>query len=227
MRNKSIIAVSTLAMLVAGVANARVYIIDGNSYVPTASTENVTVGSWGTQTAQSANQYSGAILISGSGTYYFGIDSAYNDMLYFFNSSSGYYSGPNDGLRFNTTLMSQTSYNYLLNGFATAPIDPSLGVNDVTMHLGNLPSYSVTHTYDLVVNLGETSPTTLYFGVGDSYYGDNSGSLYLQITQLQAVPEPATSTIFLGAIAIFFVARKLIHRPIKSRGCVKTPVQHE
>jgi len=185
MKNKSITIISMLALLGAGVANAQVYVINGNSYVPEALTENVAVGSWGPQTAQSTNQYSGFILISGAGYYYFGTGDIYSDIFYAFHfSDSSYYL--DYGLLLNTNQMSQASYNSL-GGFAIAPIDPSLNLNEVTPALANVPAYTTTHSYNVVVDVGVSNPTTLYFGVGDSYWGDNSGSFNLQITQLQAV----------------------------------------
>ena len=56
------------------------------------------------------------------------------------------------------------------------------------------PAYNPTDTYTFIVDINVSDPSKLYFGVGDSFYPDDTGSLTLHLTQLQelsSVPEPS------------------------------------
>lgn len=64
-----------------------------------------------------------------------------------------------------------------------------------------VPVYSSDHIYNFVVDLETEAPSNLHFGVSDGKFYDNDGAYTIEISQLQAVPEPAT-IILLGSCLI-------------------------
>jgi hypothetical protein len=72
---------------------------------------------------------------------------------------------------------------------------------------GIYPAYTTSHTYTFITDIPGSTPSKLYFGVGDSYYPDNTGSLDVHITQLEEAQVPdATSTLVLLLMPLgFFV----------------------
>jgi hypothetical protein len=152
-------------------ASAQPYIINGNTYEPTNPTEILNVPPTGPTTAESTSQYSGYILMTVSGYWNpFGAEAnpelGCYDCFYFFGNASG-----------------STNYNVAPDlYFGSAP-----GTTAVVPYDGNIPAYDTSHIYTFIANTMVSSLSTLYFGVGDSYYPDNTGSLNVQITQLQPV----------------------------------------
>jgi hypothetical protein len=171
--NKMHLFAAVVSLAFAGAANAQV-------------TENVTVGSWGPQTAQSTYQYSGYVLMTVSGTWNpFGLEVNPNitafDCFYYFGNDPG---SPNYNMELS---LSDSTY------FGTAPITTATATG-IMPYDGNFPAYTTSHTYTFIVDTQVSTPSTLYFGVDDSYYPDNTGSLNVQITQLQSAPATNTPT---------------------------------
>ena len=49
----------------------------------------------------------------------------------------------------------------------------------------------------------------VYFGIGDSYYGDNSGGVSLHLVNVNPVPEPETYAMMLAGLGLLgFIARR-------------------
>lgn len=162
-------AMSSLAFAIN--TKAQTNIINGVPYAPTNPTETIVVAPTGPTTAESANQYSGYVLMTVSG-YWNPFGTEINpelgcfDCFYFFGNAPG-----------------STNYNVAADlYFGTAP-----GTTAVVPYDGNIPAYNTSHTYTFVANTLASDPSILYLGVGDSYYPDNTGSLNVQITQLQPV----------------------------------------
>lgn len=162
------VAAACLAM--ANVANGQSYVINGTIYMATNPIESVKVGPGGLQTAESSYQYSGYVLVSGSGSWIYAADgNARNDLLYYFNNNDS-------GIP-----------HLLPMFFGTAPIN-SVNATAIQPYDGNYPDYNPSHAYTFIVNIQVSTPSNLFFGVGDSYYPDNRGSLNVEITQLQPAP---------------------------------------
>ncbi len=80
------------------------------------------------------------------------------------------------------------------------------GVGPVTS--GTIPAYSSTNTYDFVINVPNSTATTLTFGVNDNQFGDNGGQYNLEVIQLAAVPEPSTWAMLLGGAGLIVFGRR-------------------
>jgi hypothetical protein len=171
--------VAVAGLTFAVVANAQTNIIDGITYVPVTPTETITVPPTGPTTAESKYQYSGYILMTVSG-YWNPFGTEINpelgcyDCFYFFGNAPG-----------------STNYNLAPDlYFGTSP-----GATAVVPYDGNISPYTTSHSYTFIANTLASFPSYLYFGVGDSYYPDNTGSLTAQITQLQPVPSAPAFTL--------------------------------
>lgn len=162
-------------------------VINGDTYETTSPTEEVTVGPWGPQTAHSTHLYSGYVLLTGSGYYNpFGYPGRSIDCFYYFTPTTHSYA---NGLWFGTTTAT----------YSVVPYDR------------NIPPYEPTHVYTFIVDTGTFTPSSLYFGVGDSYYSDNTGSLDVQITQLAIVPEPSPA-LCAGVLCLLTLGARLARR---------------
>ncbi len=117
--------------------------------------------------------YQGQVRIRASGTG-FSLGSRLNDAFYLLNPVA-------------------TDGGYYQLGFDTQPLtgfQPGRAIYNFVE--GGRPAFSADNIYTFVLNTGAAAPTRLYFGVTDGIYSDNGGSFNLEITQLGAVPEPAT-----------------------------------
>lgn len=87
--------------------------------------------------------------------------------------------------------------NYQL-AFGTSPLMGSTTANAASNFIvGAVPAYNASHVYSFILNTGlaQSAAGTLYFGVTDGVYSDNTGAFTINISQ--AVPEPATWAMML------------------------------
>lgn len=136
---------------------------------------------------QSVGQYSGIITVTVSGTGQ-SLGSRVNDAFYLVDTQTH-----------------DASYYQLTFGLnPLVPLNPSQ--NAVNYIVGGLPAYSPTNTYTFQLDTGTDTLSTLYFGVGDGIFSDNSG--FFTVT-IGAVPEPATwAMLILGFLGTGFALRR-------------------
>jgi hypothetical protein len=157
--------------------------------VAQASGESVTANFADSNGAVTADQYSGLVLITvtGSGTSLFG---DLNDAFYL-------YTGPFSNAPHNDT--ANGYYQLEITKGSTVALNPA---DDAVNHIvydvdaqtatttPYLPAFRSDHTYSFIVDtnsIAGASLSTLRFGVDDGIYADNSGAYDIQVT---AVPTP-------------------------------------
>jgi len=185
------------------------YIIGGLDYSPSGTTETINAPFTASGGTFTANQYSGDVLltVSGSGEAF---GTQLNDAFYrniggtpvFAGTSgiqdAGYYTlitALGSG-HFNTT---DSAFKYLAYNVLTGDT-----VTSGSATASDIP-YEANDTYEVILNLGLESPSAparLDIGVADGSYGDNTGSFSVQITQLTGVPvttpDGGSTALFLG-----------------------------
>jgi hypothetical protein len=72
-----------------------------------------------------------------------------------------------------------------------------------------VPAYEADNTYSFIIDTGAASLTNLHFGVGDGNFSDNSGAYQIAVTQLEAIPEPASVLLLgIGTVMAGYTKRK-------------------
>ena len=161
-----------LMKIVAGIAAAFLSVVMA---APASAQETITSVFTKADGGVTAQTYFGQVQVRVSGTG-FSLGPQINDAFYF--TPSGSFDG---------------SYYQLTFGTSTLlPNNPSR--NAVNFITGGRPTFQSSGIYNFVLNTGltQSGATNLHFGVGDGNFGDNGGSYQITVSQLGAVPEPAT-----------------------------------
>ena len=194
-----ITVLSILGLLSLGAAaSAAPIVVGGVSYTPVDVGEALTASFLKPDGGVTAGAYRGLVQISITGTAQ--SDAAFvNDAFYLIGD---------------TSVGNDASYYQLTFGTsALLPFTPSQDaknflVEDLSTGAAGIPAYNPAHAYQFVLDTGTTTPTALHFGVSDGIFSDNTGAYAITVTQLAAVPEPAS----LGLLATASLAQLLRRR---------------
>lgn len=170
-------------------AAAQTHISD--AYTRTSLGELITAPFEAQSGTASVQKYSGLVEITVGGTGQ-SLDKAFNDAFYFQGGGAPITPGSFYQLAVGTPLKPLAPNNP--GSFASQYIRFIEGVGAVPA--GTIPAYNASHLYSFVVDLGTFQPASLFFGVNDGNFGDNTGAYTITAYQLQAgvsaAPEPAT-----------------------------------
>lgn len=200
------LATAVAFSLPAATALARPIVIGGTPYSPVGPTENLTATFTTPDGGVTTGAYDGLVEVTVSGTG-FSEGTLINDAFYLVgpppSHDPNYYQ-----LTFGTTTL--------------VGLDPAQdAVNSIVYDLDAgtavtppyVPAYEADDTYHFVLDTGSVSPVALHFGVSDGDFADNGGAYNISVTQLSAVPEPASVAMFGAGL----LGLGLLHRRRKAR----------
>jgi hypothetical protein len=207
----SLVAVMAFCLVLPGVLHAGI-VIGGKNYTVGGLSESINAPFTQASTQSANNDYGGLVQIKVSGTgqsFLTNINDAFYVLGGVNNPDANYYELTMDNVPINggaPSIVQDAKY------FIVYDID---GGNEVTSRPYK-PAYREDHTYTFVVDLGligVSTTSSLYFGVSDGQYNDNTGSFTIQISRLtetpSAVPEPTSMAIFgIGALGFAYHNRR-------------------
>lgn len=198
-----------VAMAVASVvalaprAEAAPFVIGGTAYVETGLTEIVSATFLAADGGASTAGYSGFVklTVSGSGQ---SDGTCLNDAFYVY--TCGLFSGAFYQLAADSAPLVPFNNFREVRYFTYYDVDANVEVAPLYT-----PAYRNDHIYSFIIDTGLVAPGLLHFGVSDGNFGDNSGAYRVEVTQLAAVPEPAS--ILLMGVAVAGLASRRFRGP--------------
>ncbi len=189
----------------AALLSAAPFVINGVPYVPTTPSEVLSAPFTSDTGVGTSNQYHDYVLVTVAGTGQ-SVGTAFNDAFYVFTDQAGNPVAPvNDAdfyqVRFSTAPMAPLQPGFDAKNFIV--YDVGTGTQVAPPYV---PAYNPSHNYSFVVPVGGLN--TLYFGVSDGIFSDNSGGYRVSITQLAGVPEPSSLALAACGAALVIVRRR-------------------